>query len=493
MRCNLNNFFSIASNKQVKSLFRCKPTLFVQDKIIIRSLMNILDRDSVIYDADDLRSYGRDALDVTRALPPNFKPKTPIAVVRPKTESDVVKVVKFANKNRIPIVPYGGGTGLMGGAATVKRGIVMDLKGFNGIEINKEDLTVVAGAGVIIKQLDSALRKNGLMFAHDPWSASYATVGGSICTNGIGYLAGKYGSMGEQVLGLRTVIADGSILDIKPAKKKSTGIDLKDLFIGSEGVFGIITSATLKVHPVPESEQIYAFEFENFEKGYRAIIDTFSHGIRPTSLDLFEVYNIDADSETKLWLQDEPGTRLYVMFDGFKEEVDAKSIKTKSIVKEFGAIELEGNVSNEYWKSRYEIAERYISFIRNKSRNTDIKFDFIQVSVPAGRLLEFDKTCMDIASKHKVMVQGHGIWQVPEFYSMNLFADSASANDRIYDVMNKMLRYASKIGTMEYCHGVGVRLAHLMEEEHSDSIRVMKKIKRTFDPNNIMNPGKLAL
>ena len=465
----------------------------MRDKIIVQSLTNILDHDSVIYDSDDLRLYSRDALDITRALPPNFKPKTPIAVVRPKTETEVVKVVRFANNNRIPIVPFGGGTGLMGGAATVKRGIVMDLKELNAIEISKEDRTVSAGAGVVVKQLDSILRKNGLMFAHDPWSASYATIGGTIGTNGVGYLAGKYGSMDEQVLGLRAVIADGSILNIKPAKKKSTGMDLKDLFIGSEGVFGIITSATLKAYPIPESEQVYAFEFENLEKGYRAVTDMFSRGIKPTSLDLFEVYDIGADAETRLWLQDEPGTRLYVMFDGFKEEVDVKSAKTKSIVKKFGGIELDASIASEYWKNRYDIAEHYISFIRSKSRNTDIKFDFIQVSIPAGRLLEFDKTCMDIASKHKIMVQGHGIWQAPEFYSMNLFAHSASANDRMYDAIDKMLRYAAEIGTMEYCHGIGVRLSHLMEEEHKEGMRVMKKIKRTLDPNNIMNPGKLAL
>jgi len=479
--------------KYGKSLFHSSAMPFVQDKTIIASLVNILDRDGVIHDADELRFYGKDALDVTRALPPNFKPRTPIAVIRPKTENDVVKVVKFANQNRIPIVPYGGGTGLMGGAATIKPGIVIDLKELNSIEINKEDLTVTVGAGVIIKQLDTELRKHGIMFAHDPWSASYATVGGAICTNGVGYLAGKYGSMGEQVLGLRAVIADGSMLDIKPARKKSSGMDLKDLFIGSEGVFGIITSATLRVYPVPESEEVHAFQFKSLENGYRAVTEMYSCGIKSTSLDLFEVYDIGADAETKLWLQDEAGTTLYTMFDGFKEKVNAESIKTKSIVKQFGGTELDSSISNEYWKSRYDIAERYITFIRSKSRNTNIKFDFIHVSIPAGKLLEFDKTCMDIASKHKIMVQGHGIWQAPEFYSMNLFAPSAKANDRMRDAIDEMLRYASKIGTMEYCHGVGLKLAHLMKEEHSDGIQVMKKIKRTLDPNNIMNPSKLAL
>jgi FAD/FMN-containing dehydrogenase len=466
---------------------------FVLEGTIIRSLINILDRDNVIHDEDGLIAYSRDSLDVTRALPPDFRPKIPIVVVRPEEESDVMKVVKFANKNAVPIVPYGGGTGLMGGATTIKRGIVMDLRKLNDIDFSKEDFTVVAGAGVVIKQLDLALRKNGMMFAHDPWSASYATVGGSICTDGVGYLAGKYGSMGEQVLGLKAVTADGSMLGIKSARKRSTGMDLKELFIGSEGVFGIITSAALKVYPVPESERVRAFEFRNLAEGYRAVTEMFSRGLKPTSLDLFEVYDIGADSETKLWLQDEVGTRLYVMFDGFSEEVDAKSARTKSAVREYGAVELDASVGEEYWKTRYDIAEHYIAFIRSKSRNTDIKFDFIQVSIPAGKLLEFDKRCIEIASKHKVKVQGHGIWQNPEFYSMNLFASSASANDKMYNAIDSMLRYASEIGTVEYCHGVGLKIAHLMKQEHRDEIRLLKKIKETLDPNNIMNPGKLAL
>ncbi len=332
-----------------------------------------------------------------------------------------------------------------------------------------------------------------MMFAHDPWSASYATVGGSICTDGVGYLAGNYGSMGEQVLGLKAVTADGSMLDIKSARKRSTGMDLKELFIGSEGVFGIITSATLKVYPVPESERVCAFEFKNLAEGYRAVTEMFSRGLKPTSLDLFEVYDIDADSETRLWLQDDVGTRLYVMFDGFNEEVEAKSARTKSVVKKYGAVELEASVGEEYWKTRYDIAEHYIAFIRSQSRNTDIKFDFIQVSIPAGKLLEFDKRCMEIASKHKIKVHGHGIWQNPEFYSMNLFASSALTNDKMYNAIDDMLRHASEIGTVEYCHGVGLKIAHLMKEEHSDGIHLLKKIKKTLDPNNIMNPGKLSL
>jgi FAD/FMN-containing dehydrogenase len=460
---------------------------------VIRSLINILGTDKVLYCAGDLERYSRDALDVTRALPANFRPSMPIAIVRPDTEDDVSAVVKFANRKRIPIVPYGAGTGLMGGAATIKRSIVMDMRNMNSIEINKDDFTVDVGAGIVIKELASEVEKHGLMFAHDPWSASYSTVGGAIATNGVGYLACKYGSMGEQVLGLRAVAGNNSLIDIKPAKKRSTGFDLGNLFIGSEGILGIITSATLRLYPMPEQRKIHAFGFKDLARGYRCVRQLFLQGVQPTSLDLFEVFDVKADADTRTWLQDEEGTRLYLLFDGFQEEVNALSIKTKQIVKEFNGTELDDKVAEEYWKSRYDLANRYISFIRQNSRNTDIKFDFIQVYVPAGKLLEFDKVCRDIAEKYRVVVQGHGIWQALEFYSMNLFAHSADANDRMYQAIDEMLRHAIEVGTMEYVHGVGIRLAHLMKETHSDGMTLIRKIKRVLDPNNIMNPGKLSL
>lgn len=457
--------------------------------LVVRSLLNILDGENVIYDIDDLRSYSRDAFDITRAVPPHFKIKTPVAVVRPETENDVVRIVKFANRKKIPLIPYGGGTGLMGGAASTRKCIVLDLKNLNGIEISENDMTAAVGAGVIIKHLDSELRKKGLMFAHDPWSAGYATVGGAISTNGVGYLAAKYGAMREQVVGMKAVTASGEVLDMKPVKPEGT--DMKSLFIGSEGVLGIVTSATLKIHPVPESQRIVAFEFSSFADGYKAVARMLRAGVRPASLDLFEAYDVGADAQTLQWLQDEPGTRLYLVFDGTGEEVEAMSAKTNVILE--GAKELDKSAGEDYWRGRYDIAERYIAFIRSSSRNTNIKFDFIHTSIPAGSVLEFDRLCAGIASKHGITVQGHGIWQAPEFYSMNFFAGSAGANNRMCRAMDEMLRHAAALGTMEYCHGTGARLAYLMKSTDGGRLRLLRTVKRALDPNNIMNPGKLGL
>ncbi|MEM2760275.1 MAG: FAD-binding oxidoreductase [Nitrososphaerales archaeon] len=461
-------------------------------KEVARSLIDILGKDKVVYDAEEIKLYGKDALHTTRALPKKFKPKTPI-VVKPVTEDDVVTIVKYANRKGVPIVPYGAGTGLMGGAATVRRGIVVDMKNMSKIAVNQDDSVAGVGSGVLIKDLMSEAEKYGLLFAHDPWSANYSTVGGAIATNGVGYLACKYGSMGDQVLGLRVVAGDGRVIDMKPAKKRSTGLDLKNLFIGSEGVLGIILSATLRLYPIPAKQEILAYEFKDLATGYKCIKHLFSLGIRPASMDLFEVFDVKADKATREWLQDEEGTRLYLLFDGFKEEVDLLCSKAKNILKEFDGIELDHQIGEQYWKNRHDIADRYISFIRSSYSNTNIKFDFTQTSIPAGKLLEFDKICMNIASKYKVAVQGHGIWQAPEFYSMNLFADSSDANDRMCRAIDEMLKHAMKMGSIEYVHGVGIRLAHLMKEAYANEMPFIKKIKQIFDPNNIMNPGKVAL
>ncbi len=236
----------------------------------------------------------------------------------------------------------------MGGATTVKRGIVVDMKNMNTVSINKDDLTVDVGVGIVVKQLASQVQQHGLLFAHDPWSASYCTVGGAIATNGVGYLTCKYGSMREQVLGLSAVAGDSTLIDIKPAKKTSTGLDLKNLFIGSEGILGILTSATLKLYPSPSLQKIHVFQFKDLESGYNCIRQLFLAGVKPTSLDLFESFDVNADYDTRIWLQDEEGTRLYLLFDGSDEEVSFLSKKSKNIIKEFDGIELKEEFAEEY-------------------------------------------------------------------------------------------------------------------------------------------------
>src|SRR5262249_22779036 len=162
--------------------------------------------------------------------------------------------------------------GLMGGARAVEPSIVLDLRGMDRvIEINPRDRTAHVQAGVVLADLGAALEPHGLIVGHDPWTDPVATVGGAISTTRRGYLAGKYGSMGDQVLGLTVVLADGSMLRTRAVPRSSTGPRLQHLFAGAEGTLGVVTEAVLRVFPRPEARGLSGYRFPGFDEGFRAV------------------------------------------------------------------------------------------------------------------------------------------------------------------------------------------------------------------------------
>ena len=178
----------------------------------------------------------------------------------------------------------------MGAALSTESGIVLDLKSLNALHSTDpiSQLTVV-GAGMILKDLNNSLRPRGMFLGHDPWSLPIATVGGAISTNGVGYLAGKYGSMGDQVIGLEVVLPSGEIIQPKFVKKVA-GPNLNHLFIGGEGSFGIITKATIFTPKLPERTSLHAVEFPNFESGFEAVLEMQSLGLNPALVDFAEEF-----------------------------------------------------------------------------------------------------------------------------------------------------------------------------------------------------------
>ena len=214
---------------------------------LITDLTDLLGRENVLTDPYDLDRYSGDALSPTRAFgaEESFKRLADV-VVQPGSTADVSNVLKLANESRTPVIPYGGGTGVMGGTVPALGGIVLDLKRMNQIlAISPTDMTAQVEAGVVLEDLEKSLGRQGLMPGHDPYSVPIATVAGTICTNGVGYRAGTNGPMGDQVVALEVVLADGRIMTTRAVPNQSSGPSLKHLFIGSEGVFGVITKATI--------------------------------------------------------------------------------------------------------------------------------------------------------------------------------------------------------------------------------------------------------
>ena len=225
---------------------------------LAEKLAVVIDPARISIDAAGLDDLSWDALSEGRIHPGHRPPlAAPLCAVKPVSTDEVQRVVRFANAERVPIVPFGGGSGLMGGALSIRPSIVVDLRSMNRVlEIDTTSRSARAQAGVVLESLDKELNQAGYILGHDPWTVPVATVGGAISTNSVGYRAGIYGSMGEQVLALTAVLPNGEILSTRAVSKHSAGIHLNSLLIGGEGCFGIITEATLRIFPEPETRLI---------------------------------------------------------------------------------------------------------------------------------------------------------------------------------------------------------------------------------------------
>jgi FAD/FMN-containing dehydrogenase len=357
---------------------------------------------------------------------------------------------------------------------------------------------------VILGALEEELNKKGLILGHDPWTLSFATVGGAISTDGMGYRAAKYGSMGDQVLGLEVVLPDGEVLKTRGIPKSSTGISLNHLFIGAEGSLGIITKAALRAFPMPEKRAMYAFGFKNFDDGFNAIVNMFSIGLKPALVDFSEgSTSLAVKVLRRLVYPTSSPAMLYLVFEGFKEEVEAQEGRATQICRQYGGRDLGAAEAQHFWQTRHRVAERYYrspffalgQAFFNLAKG--LKFDFVHVSLPTSQVLEYRRRCPAILAKHHAHLLEYSIWTQPELFSMVIVGMALTEREAIANMagaVNELLMLAQDLGgSMEYCHGVGVRLAHLMDRELGYGLEVMKRIKATLDPDNIINPGKLGI
>jgi alkyldihydroxyacetonephosphate synthase len=414
---------------------------------------------------------------------------TPFCVVRPSSVGQVRDIVAVANERKTPIVPYGGGSGLMGGALSVMRGIVLDMRDMDRVvAVDRDAMTATVEAGAVLEPVEKKLNERGLMLGHDPWTFPVATVGGAISTDGLGYRGGKYGSMGDQVLGIEAVLPLGSIIRTPAVSKRSTGIDLKRLLIGGEGCFGIITEATLRVFPAPEKRSLSAYRFASFEQGFAAVQTIYSKGLKPAVMD----FGDDAEKFGGDAL-------LYLGFEGVAEVVEAEERAALALCDRGGGAPLPREEAERFWRDRHRVG--YL-FAQNRGRGRGgggwgegVLRDWLHVALPVSRVVDFRRMAIEMAGKRGVCLEESGVWTHPELFSLRL-AIAAGGDGRLVlaDTVDELLRRAHEAGgSMEYCHGVGVKLARLMEREHDSGLEAMRRIKQVLDPNQIMNPGKLGL
>ena len=463
---------------------------------LAKDLVALLGRGAVSSDEADLLRYGGDALGVFRAFRSAYRlDECAGVVVWPGSAECIADTLAYATGRSVPVVPYGGGTGVMGAATAVDSAIVLNMGRMNGVVgIDAESRTGAFQSGIILEDAHRALMSRGLRLGHDPWSRPIATIGGAISTNGVGYTASGHGAMGDQVLGMKVVLGDGEIVETRAAPEAFFGSSLNHIFIGAEGTFGVIAEATVKAFPVPACRKMVCYDFPEFDSGFEAINAIYSEGLTPAVMDYGDELASDGSGRRET-------ATLYLAFEGAESVVESCISETAAICSRHdGRPGSEAEVER-YWKTRHASAERYRKTVL-ESASPDIarrnrsayRMDYLHVALPAGKVLEYRKRCERILAAEGVSVREWSVWGRPEFFSL-LVADNSNSEDgadTLSRSVDSVLTLAQSMGgAMEYCHGVGLKLAHLLDAELGSGMSAGRRIKKSLDPAGVLNPGKI--
>lgn len=414
----------------------------------------------------------------------------PDVVVFPESSEDVQKILRYANEHKIPVVPFGAGSGLEGQAIPINKGISIDFERMNKvIEMRPDDLVVIVQPGITRIQLNEELKKYGLFFPVDP--GADATIGGMASTNASGTMTVRYGGMRDQVLNLKVVLADGRIIETGSlAKKSSSGFHLNGLFVGSEGTLGVFTEIALKLHGIPEDTVAARCSFPSVSSCVEAATAILTAGVPMARMELVDARSIRQANEYSD--TDYPvAPSLFFEFHGNKGGNKEDIEFVRAIVEEVGCLEFLFETDSlkraALWKARHELNYAY------RHGNPQLASMTTDVCVPISKLAENVEFASDKLDEYgfKGGVVGHV--GDGNFHTMILYDPEVEGEfERAVNLNHQMVRLALKSGgTCTGEHGVGLGKIDFQREEHGEALDVMRALKHTLDPNQILNPGKI--
>ncbi|MDA4115297.1 MAG: FAD-binding oxidoreductase [Thaumarchaeota archaeon] len=444
------------------------------------ALAGISGADNVFSEPSRLEEYSEDMA--------GFR-ATPAVVVRPSSEDEVRRIVALAGKRRVPIVPRGAGSSLTGAAVT-KGAIILDMRRMDSVlKVDTVNWYARAQAGITLEDLNKRLAKEGFFFPPDPASSSLCTVGGAVAEGSGGLRCVKYGTVKDWVVALRVVLPNGRVSNFgEPLAKNRAGFDLVHLMVGSEGTLGVVTEAWLKIIPIPKATpKRLLITYGDWRSASDAICQLRASRIMPhifEFLDRETIQAVNAHLDTK---QDEAEATLIVDIeeDSLAEALETfKRNKPGKIVVAKDAAEAE---------AFYHIRSMAYLAIRGLGKAVQVE----DIAVPVDRLGEYMAKVKETASRHglRILVNGHagdGNVHPVILYDEQDRASRAAA----HRAFEEICRYGISIGgSVTGEHGIGVQKAKLLREqleahEGKEALRLMKEIKKLFDPDGIMNPGK---
>ena len=450
---------------------------------------NIKDLSTLV--ASERISTGESVLDLHAKDQSQHAPVRPDVVIWPESQEEVAAVMTYANSRRIPIVGWGSGSSLEGNPIPVQKGIVLDFSHMNKIlAVRTEDFQVDVEPGLIYQDLNEHLRHTGLFFPPDP--GARATVGGMIANNASGTRMVHYGSTKDYVLKLTLVLANGEIIETgSRSAKTSSGYDLLHLFIGSEGTLGIVVQATLRLVGLPEEYSAAIVTFPSIQAASEAVVEIVRSGLDPASLELLDPACIRLfNREKHLGLEEAP-----TLFTEFHGPSMAYLVEILDIVEEIcrdaGHLGFQRGLGreerNRFFEARHELGEMVIR------AHPDCGTQVIDVAVPMSAYSDIITSASLAADRagipgYAFSHAGDGNLHLNMAGRKNNPGDWKLIEKISQELVFKALSYG---GTATGEHGVGIGKKGYMNAEHGKSLNWMKQIKTLFDPNGILNPGKI--
>ncbi len=419
-------------------------------------------------------------------------PAAPDLVCFPSTTEEVVEIVRISARFQLPVVPFGAGTSLEGHVHALRGGITIDLSGMNAVlRIGAEDLDVTVQAGVTRLQLARALRNTGLAFPIDP--GADATIGGMAATRASGTTAVRYGTMRENVLALKVVLADGRVVTTGTrARKSAAGYDLTRLFVGSEGTLGVITEVTLRLHPVPEAVSAAVCSFDSLRGAIDTVITTIQLGVPVARIELLDDVHMDAINRYSKTTYPVAPTLLFEFHGDSERHVAEQAEAVEAVALERGGRGFEWATRLEdrerLWQARHNAHYAALA-LRPGSRSWAG-----DVCVPISQLADcITETKRDHEqAPFPVCLVGHAgdgnfhLVYLLDPASPGELAEAQRLNARM------VARALAMGGTCTGEHGIGSGKMTSLIAEHGEGVGVMRDIKRALDPDNRMNPGKVV-
>jgi alkyldihydroxyacetonephosphate synthase len=451
-------------------------------------------------DPVDLLAYSHDVFPLAlKSAGAGQAAALPDAIAFPRTTEEVQRVVRAARASELPIVPYGGGSGIVGGALPVRGGVVIETKALAGLRV-LDTLSGLAtfGAGTNGQRLEDTLQERGFTSGHYPQSLRSSTLGGWIAHRATGTASTRYGGIEQLVAGMEVVLPSGELLSLPPEPRTATGIDLRQLFLGAEGTMGVVVEATLRVWEIPDEQRWTVVSFPSFADGLGMIRQVVRSGLRPSVVRLYDVAEtVDRFAGAGI----APGRCILLLrSEGDREVAVWQAARLERIAPDVSGRVEPPELADRWWTSRFDTP----GLLRTLEQATGIA-DALEVAAPWSRLLDVYGAMRDAlittlsGGDGPTAVYGHSSHAYVDGANLYMIFHGHARRESEVDVLygqavGAALRAcAANGGSISHHHGIGLGKARWLEYEYGTTgLNVLRSVQRALDPLRLFNPGKLG-